>query len=80
MVLTFKASDSGGEGVIHLCEVDHDGPQVAGRNWVVTIRRVGAIEGVMPFCGDLGASRYGYDTGRDRSAVRVQSAVANDVF
>lgn len=24
--LTFKASDCGGEGVIHLCEVDHDGP------------------------------------------------------
>lgn len=79
-VLTFKASDSGGEGIIHLCEVDHDGPQVTGRDRVVTIRYVGTIEGMVPFCGDLGASGYGDDAGRDRSAVRVESTVANNVF
>lgn len=80
MFLTFKAGDCGGEGVIHLCEVDHDGPQVAGRDRVVAISRVGAVEGVVPFGGDLGASRYVYDAGGERSAVRVESTVADDVF
>lgn len=53
---------------------------MTGRDRVVTVSRVGAVEGVVPFCGDLGASRYVYDAGGERSAVRVESTVADDVF
>lgn len=34
----------------------------------------------MPFCGDLRTSRHGDDGAGHRSAVRVDSTVANDVL
>lgn len=56
--LTFKASNGGGEGTINLCEVDHNGPQVARSDRVIAVSWVGPIKGVMPFCSDLGTGRY----------------------
>lgn len=79
-VLTFKASDSGGEGVIDLGKVDHNRSQVTRRDRVIAISSISPIKSVMPFCGDLGTSGYGNDGGGERSAVRVESTVANNVF
>lgn len=79
-VFTFKASNSGGKSVIDLCEVDHDGSQVTRGDRVIAISCISPIEGVMPFCSDLRTSRYGDDGVRQRSTVRVDSTVANDVL
>jgi len=46
---------------------------------VLTVRRIEASKGVMPFCSDRGTSRHSNDSCRERSIQGVRATVTNNV-
>ena len=74
-----KASDVRLRGVVHLGEVRDDRAFVRGVDGVRWIRRVCAIESMVPFGGEGGAGGHSDDVRGNGRVVRVDAAVADEV-